>query len=109
YSIYVIGGAAVIAIVLAFIGKFTALISSIPTPVMGGVSILLFGIIAASGLRMLVESKVDFANNRNLVIASVILVVGIGNLVFNLKEIGINLQIEGMALAALSGIILNLI
>ncbi len=53
YSIYVIGGAAVIAIVLAFIGKFTALISSIPTPVMGGVSILLFGIIAASGLRML--------------------------------------------------------
>ena len=95
YSIYVIGGAAVIAIVLAFIGKFTALISSIPTPVMGGVSILLFGIIAASGLRMLVESKVDFANNRNLVIASVILVVGIGNLVFNLKEIGINLQIEG--------------
>ena len=58
---------------------------------------------------MLVESIVDFANNRNLVIASVILVVGIGNLVFNLKEIGINLQIEGMALAALSGIILNLI
>ncbi|GBX33397.1 uracil permease [Staphylococcus aureus] len=105
----IIGDAAVIAIVLAFIGKFTALISSIPTPVMGGVSILLFGIIAASGLRMLVESKVDFANNRNLVIASVILVVGIGNLVFNLKEIGINLQIEGMALAALSGIILNLI
>ena len=61
YSIYVIGGAAVIAIVLAsFIGKFTALISSIPTPVMGGVSILLFGIIAASGLRMIVESNVDF-------------------------------------------------
>ena len=67
YSIYVIGGAAVIAIILAFIGKFTALISSIPTPVMGGVSILLFGIIAASGLRMLVESQVDFASNRNLV------------------------------------------
>ena len=60
YSIYVIGGAAVIAIILAFIGKFTALISSIPTPVMGGVSILLFGIIAASGLRMIVESNVDF-------------------------------------------------
>lgn len=85
YSIYVIGGAAVIAIILAFIGKFTALISSIPTPVMGGVSILLFGIIAASGLRMLVESQVDFASNRNLVIASVVLVVGIGNLLINLK------------------------
>nr|MDK7245083.1 solute carrier family 23 protein [Staphylococcus lugdunensis] len=109
YSIYVIGGAAVIAIVLAFIGKFTALVSSIPTPVMGGVSILLFGIIAASGLRMLVESNVNFADNRNLVIASVVLVVGIGNLVINLKDIGINLQLEGMALAALSGIILNLI
>ncbi|MBP3034097.1 uracil permease [Staphylococcus warneri] len=109
YSIYVIGGAAVIAIVLAFIGKFTALISSIPTPVMGGVSILLFGIIAASGLRMIVESNVDFANNRNLVIASVILVVGIGNLLINLKGIGVNLQLEGMALSALSGIILNLI
>ena len=105
YSIYVIGGAAV----LAFIGKFTALISSIPTPVMGGVSILLFGIIAASGLRMIVESNVDFSNNRNLVIASVVLVVGIGNLLINLKGIGVNLQIEGMALSALSGIILNLI
>lgn len=109
YSIYVIGGAAVISIILAFIGKFTALISSIPTPVMGGVSILLFGIIAASGLRMIVESNVDFSSNRNLVIASVILVVGIGNLLINLKGIGINLQIEGMALSALSGIILNLI
>ena len=109
YSIYVIGGAAVIAIILSFIGKFSALISSIPTPVMGGVSILLFGIIAASGLRMLVESRVDFASNRNLVIASVVLVVGIGNLVINLKSLGVNLQIEGMALAALSGIILNLI
>ena len=94
---------------LAFIGKFTALISSIPTPVMGGVSILLFGIIAASGLRMIVESNVDFSNNRNLVIASVVLVVGIGNLLINLKGIGVNLQIEGMALSALSGIILNLI
>ncbi len=109
YSIYVIGGAACIAILLGFIGKFTALVSSIPTPVMGGVSILLFGIIAASGLRMLVESNVDFSSNRNLVIASVILVIGIGNLVFNLNGVGIKLEIEGMALAALAGIILNLI
>lgn len=105
YSIYVIGGAAVIAIILAFVGKFTALISSIPTPVMGGVSILLFGIIASSGLRMLVESKVDFSENRNLVIASVILVVGIGNLMFDIHGV----KVEGMALAALSGIVLNLI
>ena len=78
YSVYVIAGAAVLAILFGFIGKITALISTIPTPVMGGVSILLFGIIASSGLRMLVDSKIDFGNNRNLVVASVILVIGIG-------------------------------
>ena len=97
YSIYVIGGA-VIAIVLSFIGKFSALISSIPTPVMGRVH-LIVRYYSASGLRMLVESNIDFASNRNLVIASVILVVGIGNLLINLKGLGVNLQIEGMALA----------
>ena len=74
YSVYVIAGAAVIAIIFGFVGKITALINTIPQPVMGGVSILLFGIIASSGLRMLVDNKVDFGNNRNLVIASVILV-----------------------------------
>ncbi|MGV3243747.1 uracil-xanthine permease family protein [Staphylococcus sp. 11261D007BR] len=109
YSIYVIGGAATIAIVLGFVGKFTALVASIPTPVMGGVSILLFGTIAASGLRMIVESHIDFANNRNLVIASVILVVGIGNMMINFSDIGLNLTIEGMALSATAGILLNLI
>ncbi|PTJ88845.1 uracil permease [Staphylococcus hyicus] len=109
YSIYVIAGAAVIAIMLGFVGKFTALISSIPTPVMGGVSILLFGTIAASGLRMIVESHVDFAQNRNLVIASVILVIGIGNMMLNLSDLGVKLTIEGMALSATAGIILNLL
>lgn len=109
YSIYVIAGAAVIAITLGFVGKFTALISSIPTPVMGGVSILLFGTIAASGLRMIVESQVDFAQNRNLVIASVILVIGIGNMMLNLSDLGVKLTIEGMALSATAGIILNLL
>ncbi|MBA8761393.1 uracil-xanthine permease family protein [Staphylococcus coagulans] len=109
YSIYVIGGAAVFAIMLGFVGKFTALISSIPTPVMGGVSILLFGTIAASGLRMLVESQVDFAQNRNLVIASVILVIGIGNMMLNLSDLGVKLTIEGMALSATAGILLNLL
>ncbi|REH90954.1 solute carrier family 23 protein, partial [Staphylococcus felis] len=101
--------AAIIAIILGFVGKFTALIASIPTPVMGGVSILLFGTIAASGLRMIVESQVNFANNRNLVIASVILVIGIGNMMLNLHNLGINLTIEGMALSATAGIILNLV
>ncbi|WP_414046724.1 uracil permease [Macrococcus equi] len=109
YSVWVIGGAAVLALILGFVGKFTALVSSIPTPVMGGVSILLFGIIASSGLRMLVESKVDFGDKRNLVIASVILVLGIGKAHLDLSFGKINLNIEGMALAALAGILLNAI
>lgn len=109
FSIWVIGGAAVLAVILGFVGKFTAVVQSIPSPVMGGVSILLFGIIAASGLRMLVDAKINFDNKRNLVIASVILVIGIGkaHLDFTIGNIPFNL--EGMALAAVAGIILNLI
>ncbi|WP_251549088.1 solute carrier family 23 protein [Neobacillus muris] len=106
YSVYVIAGAAVFAIIFGFVGKITALISTIPTPVMGGVSILLFGIIASSGLRMLVDSKIDFANNRNLVISSVILVIGIGGAIVKLP---FHIEIQGMALAAIIGVLLNLI
>ncbi|MDQ1146776.1 uracil permease [Bacillus sp. SORGH_AS 510] len=106
YSVYVIAGAAVLAIIFGFIGKVTALISTIPTPVMGGVSILLFGIIASSGLRMLVDSKIDFGDKRNLVISSVILVIGIGGAIVKLP---FNIQIQGMALAAIIGVLLNLI
>lgn len=73
---------------------------------MGGVSILLFGIIASSGLRMLVDSKVDFGDKRNLVISSVILVIGIGGAILKISE---TFQIQGMALAAIVGVILNLI
>lgn len=106
FSVYVLGGAAVFAIIFGFIGKVTALIESIPTPVMGGVSILLFGIIASSGLRILVEAKIDFNNNRNLVIASVILVAGIGGLSLHFGD---DFALEGMAFAAILGIILNLV
>ncbi|MCL6587959.1 MAG: uracil permease, partial [Anoxybacillus sp.] len=106
YSVYVLAGAAVLAIIFGFVGKITALISSIPTPVMGGVSILLFGIIASSGLRMLVDSKVDFGDKRNLVISSVILVIGIGGAILKVSE---TFQIQGMALAAIIGVLLNLI
>ncbi|HWJ78963.1 MAG TPA: solute carrier family 23 protein [Niallia sp.] len=111
FSVYVLGGAAVFAIIFGFIGKITALIESIPTPVMGGVSILLFGIIASSGLRIIVESKLDFNNNRNLVIASVILVTGIGGLSLHIGnyEAGKGFVLEGMALAAILGIILNVV
>ncbi|MGG1214786.1 solute carrier family 23 protein [Micromonospora provocatoris] len=104
YSVYVIAGAAVVAIVLSFFGKAMAVIATIPTAVLGGVSILLFGIIASSGLRMLVDNHVDFGNSRNLVIASVILVIGIGGAKFIVTE---SLSLEGMALAAIIGVVLN--
>lgn len=107
FSVYVIGGAAVFAMLFAFVGKLEALIATVPTAVMGGVSILLFGIIASAGLRMLVDSRVDFGEKRNLVIASVILVIGIGGAA--LKFVGLHLEIEGMALATFVGILLNLI
>jgi uracil permease len=103
YSVWVIGGAACIAVVFSFIGKLKALISSIPTPVMGGISIMLFGIIAASGLRMLVENKVDFGSKRNLTIASIVMVLGVGGAVFHIK----GLEIGNMAIATLAGILLN--
>ena len=83
-----------------------AIIETIPTAVLGGISILLFGIIASSGLRMLVESNVDFGNNRNMVISSVILVIGIGGAAMRFTE---SFDIEGIALAAIIGVILNLV
>lgn len=104
FSIYLFIGAAFFAILFGFCGKIAALLSTIPTPVMGGVSILLFGIIASSGLRMLVENKVDFSQKRNLVITSVILVIGIGGASIH---IGSHFSLEGMALASIIGIVLN--
>ncbi|KMT61906.1 solute carrier family 23 protein [Paenilisteria newyorkensis] len=105
YSVFVIGGAAVLAIAFGFIGYINAVITSVPTAVLGGISLLLFGVIATSGLRMMIESRVDLSVNRNMIIASVVLVVGIGGL---LVEIG-SFKLEGMAMAALLGIILNLV
>lgn len=106
YSVFVIMGAAVLAITFGFVGIITALISSIPTAVMGGVSIMLFGIIASSGLRMLTDNQVDLGDKRNLIISSVILVIGIGGASIKFSE---SLAIEGMALAAVIGVFLNLV
>jgi uracil permease len=106
FSVFVIAGAAVLAIIFGFIGKITALISSIPSAVMGGVSILLFGIIASSGLRMLIDNQVDLGKKRNLIISSVILVVGIGGAFVKITD---ELSLSGMALAAIIGILLNFI
>ncbi|WP_274309396.1 solute carrier family 23 protein [Solibacillus daqui] len=105
YSVYVIFGAAIAAVIISFFGKVMAIISTIPVSVLGGISILLFGIIASSGLRMFVDNNVDFGNNRNMVIASVILVIGIGGAKV---EFG-SLVVSGMALAAIIGVLLNLI
>lgn len=104
YSSRVIVGAAIISIVLAFSGKFSALIRTIPVPVMGGVSLLLFGVIAASGLRMLVESKVDYSKSRNLILSSTVLVIGLSGVSINFAGI----TLKGMALATLVSIATSL-
>mgnify|MGYP002508004445 CR=1 FL=1 len=106
YSVYVILGAAVLAIVFSFFGKVMAIIATIPQAVLGGISILLFGIIASSGLRMFVDHNIDFGKQRNLVIASVILIIGIGGATIRFSD---TFAIEGMALAAIVGVLLNLI
>ncbi len=110
YSVWVVGGAAVVALALSFIQKFGAIISTIPTPVMGGISTMLFGIIASAGIRTVVESGVDYTCKKNLTITSVILVLGIGGgrLFFPMGE-GLNFELSGLALATLVGILLNLI
>ena len=105
HSVYVIAGAAVFAIFFSFIGKLSALIESIPSPVIGGISFLLFGVIASSGLRVMIENKIDFNEKRNLMIASVILVIGIGNAYLQLGKY----QFSGLAVAAVLGILMNLI
>jgi len=108
YSVWVIGGAAILAIILSFIGPVAAVIENMPMPVMGGISILLFGIIASSGFRIFVEDKIDFGSKNNLILCSVIIVLGIGGAVkFSFQ--GSNIEISGVALATLVGILLNLI
>lgn len=105
YSVWVIGGAAVISIIISFFGKFSAAIQTIPLPVMGGVSLLLFGIIAASGLRMLVESKVDYSKPKNLVLTSVVLVIGLSGAHVQIGTVALT----GMALATILSIVVSLI
>lgn len=105
HSVFVLGGAAVLAIILGFVGKVSAVILSIPGPVISGISFILFGVIAASGLKILIDNQIDFDKKRNLIIASVILVVGIGGLMFKVGPF----ELSGMALATLFGIFLNLI
>ncbi|OKP88720.1 uracil permease [Paenibacillus sp. P32E] len=105
YSVYVIGGAAVIAILLSFSGTFSSIIANIPQPVMGGVSLLLFGVIAASGLRIFVEQKVDFSKATNMILATLVLVVGISGISLTIGGV----VLKGMALATIVGMVLSLL
>ncbi|HCU68656.1 MAG TPA: uracil permease [Desulfomicrobium sp.] len=105
YSVWVIGGAAVISIALAFVGKLSAFIQSIPTPVMGGICILLFGVIAASGIRMLVESKVDYSKPANLILTAIVLIVGLSGTAVSIGTV----QLKGMALGTVVGMIMSII
>lgn len=105
-SVYVTCGAAVIAIILSCCGKVAAFISSIPACVLGGMSILLYGVIASNGLRVLVDNHVDFSKQRNLIIASAMFVVGLGGAVFPLGD---SATLSGTALSAIVGVLLNLI
>lgn len=104
YSVWVIGGAAVFSIVLAFFGQVSALINTIPGPVMGGISFLLYGMIAASGIRLLVDKQVDYSKPRNLAMTAVVFVTGLSGAAIQIGEV----QLTGMCLATIVGIGLGL-
>ena len=99
YSVYVIAGAAILSIICSFIGKLSALIGTIPGAVIGGISFLLYGMIGTSGIRILVDSNVDFSKSRNLILTSVIFVTGLSGIKVNLASV----QLSGMILACIVG------
>lgn len=104
YSVWVIGGAAVFSIILAFFAPASALINTIPGPVMGGISFLLYGMIGASGLRLIVEKKVNYGKARNLAMSAIVFVTGLSGA---FVQIG-NVQLTGMCLATIVGMILGI-
>lgn len=105
YSVWVIGGAAVLSILVSFLGKVAAVIQSIPDPVMGGVSFLLYGMIASSGVRLLVDQKVDYSRSRNLAMTSVVLVTGLSGAFVQIGQV----KLTGMSLGAVVAMLLGLI
>lgn len=104
YSVYVIGGAAVLSIICSFLGKVTTLINTIPGPVIGGISFLLYGMIGTSGIRILVEAQVDYGKSRNMAMTSVIFVVGLSGITLKLGSI----ELTGMVLACVVGMLMGL-
>ena len=107
-SVWVIGLAAIIAIIIGFLGKFTALVATIPSPVLGGVSLLLYGFIAVNGLKVLIHNQVDFDDSKNIVVASSMLVLGLGGAAISIISGDLSITISGMSLAAIVGILLNI-
>ena len=107
-STYVIGLAAVIAIIFAFSGHLTALLTAIPQPVLGGISVLLYGFICVNGLKILIHNQVDFNNTKNVVVAATMLVLGLGGAALSLAYGDLSISVSGMSLAAIIGVILNL-
>jgi uracil permease len=105
YSVWVIGGAAVLAICLSFIGKLSELIRSIPVPVMGGVCLLLFGVIAVSGIRLFVDRQVDFTKSSNMVMTATIMIIGLSGAKLTFGTIAI----QGMVLATIVAVIMSLV
>ena len=105
YSVRVIGGAAVLSIICSFVGPLAVLIQTIPGPVIGGISFLLYGMIGTSGLRILVDNQVDYSKNRNMVLTSVIFVVGLSGVTLSLG----NVALSGMTLAAIVGMLMSLL
>ena len=105
YSVWIIRGAAILAILFSCMGKVAAAISTIPTPVMGGITMLLYGVIAVQGLRIFVEQKVDFSKNRNMVLGAVTFIVGVSGASVTIGSV----QLKGMAFAAIAGVVLALI
>ncbi|MCF0245267.1 MAG: uracil permease [Ileibacterium sp.] len=105
YSVQVIAGAAVLSILCAFIGPVCALIQSIPSAVIGGISFLLYGMIGVSGLRILIDEKVDYSNSVNMILTSVVFVTGLSGISVTFG----NTTLSGMVLAALTGISLSLV
>ncbi len=103
FSVWVIGGAAVFSILLAFLAPASALINSIPAPVMGGISFLLYGMIGASGIRLMVDRKVNYAKGRNLAMTALVFVVGLSGVYIQLG----NVKLTGMCLATITGMFLG--
>ncbi len=108
-SVWVIGLAAIFAIIIGFLGKFTALVQTIPNAVLGGVSLLLYGFIAVNGLKVLIKNQIDFEKPKNVVVASTMLVLGLGGAAIAITSGNLSVTISGMSLAAIIGILLNFI